>query len=74
MPTEQASRFWDNIADKYVADPIKDVPSYERKLEVTRSYFRPDMELLEFGCGSGATALLHDLSSNISGRSTSRRG
>jgi ubiquinone/menaquinone biosynthesis C-methylase UbiE len=59
MPTEQASRFWDNIADKYVADPIKDVPSYERKLEITRSYFRPDMELLEFGCGSGATALLH---------------
>jgi ubiquinone/menaquinone biosynthesis C-methylase UbiE len=59
MTTERASRFWDNVADKYVADPIKDVPSYERKLEVTRSYFRPDMELLEFGCGSGATALLH---------------
>jgi ubiquinone/menaquinone biosynthesis C-methylase UbiE len=59
MTTERASRFWDNLADKYVADPIKDVSSYERKLEVTRSYFRPDMELLEFGCGSGATALLH---------------
>jgi ubiquinone/menaquinone biosynthesis C-methylase UbiE len=56
---EQASRFWDNIADKYVADPIKDVASYQRKLEITRSYFRPDMNLLEFGCGSGATAMLH---------------
>lgn len=55
----EASRFWDRMADKYIADPIDDVPAYERKLEITRSYFRPDMELLEFGCGSGATALLH---------------
>ena len=55
----QASRFWDRMADKYVASPIEDVPSYENKLKITRSYFRPDMEVLEFGCGSGATALLH---------------
>jgi SAM-dependent methyltransferase len=55
----EASRFWDRMADRYIADPIEDVPAYERKLEITRSYFRPDMELLEFGCGSGATALLH---------------
>jgi ubiquinone/menaquinone biosynthesis C-methylase UbiE len=55
----EASRFWDRMADRYVADPIKDVPSYERKLEITRSYLRPDMELLEVGCGSGATARLH---------------
>ena len=55
----EASRFWDRMADRYVADPIKDVPAYERKLEITRSYLRPDMELLEVGCGSGATARLH---------------
>jgi len=55
----EASRFWDKIADKYIADPIADVPSYERKLEITRSYLRPDMDVLEVGCGSGATALLH---------------
>lgn len=55
----EASRFWDRMAKLYVASPIADVPSYEKKLEVTRSYLRPDMELLEVGCGSGATALLH---------------
>lgn len=55
----QASRFWDKTAEKYAASPISDVPSYERKLEITRSYLRTDMELLEFGCGTGSTALLH---------------
>jgi len=47
------------MADRYVASPIADVPSYEKKLDITRSHLRPDMELLEVGCGSGATALLH---------------
>lgn len=55
----EASRFWDRMADRYVASPIADVPTYEKKLEITRGYLRPDMELLEVGCGSGATALLH---------------
>jgi SAM-dependent methyltransferase len=55
----EASRFWDRMADRYVASPIADVPSYETKLDVTRGYLRPDMEVLEVGCGSGATALLH---------------
>ena len=55
----EASRFWDRMADRYVASPIADVPSYEKKLDITRGYLRPDMEVLEVGCGSGATALLH---------------
>ena len=55
----EASRFWDKMAERYVASPIADVPTYERKLEITRGYLRPDMELLEVGCGSGATARLH---------------
>ena len=53
---EQPSRFWDKLADKYVASPVADVRSYETKLEITRNYLRPDMELLELGSGSGSTA------------------
>lgn len=55
----EASRFWDRMAERYVASPVADVPTYEKKLDITRSYLRPDMELLEVGCGSGATARLH---------------
>jgi len=53
------SAFWDRWADRYSKRPIADPDSYERKLSVTRSYFRPDMEVLELGCGTGSTALLH---------------
>jgi ubiquinone/menaquinone biosynthesis C-methylase UbiE len=59
MAMAEASRFWDRMADRYVADPIADQESYQTKLKMTRSYFRPDMEVLEFGAGSGLTALLH---------------
>lgn len=51
-------RIWDRFAKKYVASPIDDVPSYEHKLALTRNYMRPDMDVLEFGCGSGNTARL----------------
>tara|TARA_R110002110_G_scaffold376568_1_gene586485 strand:- start:62028 stop:62651 length:624 start_codon:yes stop_codon:yes gene_type:complete len=55
----QAHKFWDRHAARYAKSPIADEDSYQRKLKVTREYLRPDMEVLEFGCGSGSTALLH---------------
>ena len=55
----QSTKFWDKIAEKYSKQPIADEASYQKKLTVTRSYFRPDMEVLEIGCGTGSTALLH---------------
>ena len=55
----QSTKFWDKIAEKYSKQPIADQASYEKKLAVTREYLRPDMEALEFGCGTGSTALLH---------------
>lgn len=55
----QASKFWDRLADRYSRQPIADEDAYRTKLEVTRRYFRPDMEILEFGCGTGGTAILH---------------
>lgn len=57
MPT--SAKYWDKTARKYAASPIKDEAAYQRKLEVTREYFRPDMEVLELGCGTGSTAIAH---------------
>jgi len=56
---EVSSRFWDKIAVKYSKQSIGDEESYQKKLEESQSYFRPDMELLEFGCGTGSTAIIH---------------
>ncbi len=53
------SKFWDRIAERYAKQPVADEVSYQRKLEVTRSYLRPEMTVLEFGCGTGSTALVH---------------
>lgn len=54
-----AARFWDKRAEKYALRPVADQETYEKKLEITRSYFRPDSEVLEIGCGTGSTALAH---------------
>ena len=53
------TRFWDRVADRYSRSPIADEDAYRKKLEVTRRYFTPDSEVLELGCGTGGTALLH---------------
>ena len=55
----QSARFWDRTAERYSKSPIADEAAYQRKLQVSREYFRPDMAVLEFGCGTGATAILH---------------
>ena len=55
----QPSKFWDRIADRYARKPVADEAAYQKKLRVTRGYFRPDMEVLEFGCGTGSTAITH---------------
>ncbi len=53
------SKFWDKIAEKYARQPIADAAAYQKKLEITRGYFRPDWQVMEFGCGTGSTALAH---------------
>ena len=55
----QSSKFWDKIAERYSRRPVADEAAYQKKLQVTREYFRPDMEILEFGCGTGSTAIVH---------------
>tara|TARA_R110002110_G_scaffold7228_23_gene36685 strand:- start:2740 stop:3372 length:633 start_codon:yes stop_codon:yes gene_type:complete len=51
-------RFWDRLAPKYAAAPIRDTQAYEYTLERTRSYLSGTDKVLEIGCGTGSTALL----------------
>jgi ubiquinone/menaquinone biosynthesis C-methylase UbiE len=51
------ARFWDRVAHKYAADPIKDMGGYERTLARTRQLLRSTDVVLELGCGTGTTAL-----------------
>lgn len=53
------SKFWDKIAERYAKQPIADEAAYRKKLQVARDYLKPDMQVLEFGCGTGSTAIAH---------------
>ena len=53
------AKFWDRIAESYSRKPVADEQAYQRKLRMTRDYLRPDMQVFEFGCGTGSTALVH---------------
>ena len=53
------SNYWNKRAYKYSQRPISDEAAYEKKLGITRGYFRPDMDVLEIGCGTGSTAIAH---------------
>ena len=56
---DKSEKFWDKIAVRYSKQPIADEAAYQKKLQITREYFQPEMEVLEIGCGTGSTALLH---------------
>ena len=49
--------FWDGIAEKYAKQPIGNVEAYEATLDRVRHWLRPDMAVMEIGCGTGTTAL-----------------
>ena len=59
MAMRQPSKFWDRHAKGYAKRPVSDQAGYERKLKVTQQYLSPEMNVLEFGCGTGTTALIH---------------
>ncbi len=59
MMTGKTAEFWDRVAPGYSEQPISDAESYARKLAATQALMRPNMEVLELGCGTGSTALEH---------------
>ncbi len=56
---DRSINFWNRIAKRYAKKPIADEAAYEKKLYVTRKYLQPDMHVLEIGCGTGSTAIIH---------------
>lgn len=56
---KNARDFWNKAAQRYARSPIKDEKTYQQKLAITREYLHPDSEVLEFGCGTGGTAIAH---------------
>ena len=53
------AQFWDRVAPGYSKKPVTDTESYARKLAATQALMQPNMKILEFGCGTGSTALEH---------------
>lgn len=55
--TDSDARFWDRTARGYAKSRIADTAGYERTLERVRAHLKPTDTVLEFGCGTGTTAL-----------------
>lgn len=49
--------FWNKIALKYSKSPIKNEDAYLKKIEQTKDLLSEESRMLEFGCGTGTTAL-----------------
>jgi ubiquinone/menaquinone biosynthesis C-methylase UbiE len=56
---KDSKEFWDKSAPRYSNSPVRDEEAYRKKLAITQEYFRPDWSILEFGCGTGSTAIVH---------------
>lgn len=53
------AKFWNRFSDRYAKAAIPDEESYQKKLTKTREYLHPDAQVLEFGSGTGTTAISH---------------
>jgi ubiquinone/menaquinone biosynthesis C-methylase UbiE len=51
------ARFWDRVAGRYAARPVRDEAAYEETLARTRAHLPEGGRALEIGCGTGTTAL-----------------
>ncbi|GAA6207797.1 hypothetical protein NBRC116601_10900 [Cognatishimia sp. WU-CL00825] len=53
------TRFWNVMARGYARRPVANPEAYQTKLETTAALLKPTDRVLEFGCGTGTTALIH---------------
>ncbi|MFQ3282812.1 class I SAM-dependent methyltransferase [Reinekea sp.] len=56
---KKSDQFWDRIAEKYAKNPVSDQETYQAKLNQTQAILSSSMRILEFGCGTGSTAIQH---------------
>ena len=56
---DRSAGFWNMLAKRYSRQAITDEAAYQQKLAKTQAYFESDMEVLEIGCGTGGTAIIH---------------
>jgi ubiquinone/menaquinone biosynthesis C-methylase UbiE len=54
---KNAASFWDRVARRYAAMPMRNPDTYEATLERIRAHLKPTDRVLELGCGTGSTAL-----------------
>lgn len=68
-----SEKFWNRFARRYAARPVSDPAAYEQTLQRVSAHLSSDDRVLEFGCGTGTTALIlapqvsHVTASDISG-------
>ena len=55
----QSEKFWDKAAERYSKSAIADEAIYQKKLAETQQFLTPEMHIIEFGCGTGSTAIEH---------------
>ncbi|PWK62112.1 class I SAM-dependent methyltransferase [Roseicyclus mahoneyensis] len=56
VETPQAA-FWNRVARRYAAMPMRNPQAWEETLARTRAHLPPSAHVLELGCGTGSTAL-----------------
>ena len=54
-----SEKYWDKTAEKYALSPVSDEQTYQRKLAETQACLQPHSQVMEFGCGTGSTAIHH---------------
>lgn len=54
---KNAASFWDHVARRYAAMPMRNPDTYVATLERIRAHLKPTDRVLELGCGTGSTAL-----------------
>lgn len=57
MTDARSQRFWNRIAGRYAARPLKNVPAYEAMLADVAARLKDTDRVLEIGCGTGGTAI-----------------
>jgi len=53
------AEFWDNVSHKYAKKAVPSQDIYQEKLKRTQKLFNKDSIIMEFGCGTGTTSLIH---------------